>query len=338
MILEVRIKKLFLVLIILNFSCDTEPNYTVLKGSTFGTYYQIKFFEYDEKNPIIDKEIDSIFDHFNSSLSTYISSSIISKVNKNEEVLLDDLFIDVFKKSKIIHEKTNGYFDPSIGTLLEYAGFGPKKTENIISQDSLNIILSTVGFDKIDIIDRQVKKLNYKSKLDFNAIAKGYAVDVISEFLNSKSINDYMVDIGGEIRSSGKNHFKDMFWSIAIDNPLPDRVDDKFYTRIRLQNAAIATSGNYRNFRVDSATGKKYVHIINPINGQFEQTNIFSVSVLSRSCFISDAYATAMMAGSLDNAQKLTQENDEIESLIIYLDNNDELKSFISEGFQEFIF
>ena len=147
-----------------------------------------------------------------------------------------------------------------------------------------------------------------------------------------------MVDIGGEIRSSGKNHFKDMFWSIAIDNPLPDRVDDKFYTRIRLQNAAIATSGNYRNFRVDSATGKKYVHIINPINGQFEQTNIFSVSVLSRSCFISDAYATAMMAGSLDNAQKLTQENDEIESLIIYLDDNDELKSFISEGFEEFIF
>ena len=338
MILGVRIKKLFLVLIILNFSCDTEPNYTVLKGSTFGTYYQIKFFEHDEKNPIIDKEIDSIFDHFNSSLSTYISSSIISKVNKNEQVLLDDLFIDVFKKSKTIHEKTNGYFDPSIGSLLEYAGFGPKKTENIISQDSLNIILSTVGFDKIDIIDRQVKKLNYKSKLDFNAIAKGYAVDVISEFLNSKSIDDYMVDIGGEIRSSGKNHFKDMFWSIAIDNPLPDRVDDKFYTRIRLQNAAIATSGNYRNFRIDSVTGKKYVHIINPINGQFEQTNIFSVSVLSRSCFISDAYATAMMAGSLDNAQKLTQENDEIESLIIYLNNNDELKSFISEGFQEFIF
>ena len=328
MILEVRIKKLFLFLIILNFSCDTEPNYTVLKGSTFGTYYQIKFFEHDEKNPIIDKEIDSIFDHFNSSLSTYISSSIISKVNN----------INLIKKSKIIHEKTNGYFDPSIGTLLEYAGFGPKKTENIISQDSLNIILSTVGFDKIDIIDRQVKKLNYKSKLDFNAIAKGYAVDVISEFLNSKSINDYMVDIGGEIRSSGKNHFKDMLWSIAIDNPLPDKVDDKFYTRIRLQNAAIATSGNYRNFRIDSATGKKYVHIINPINGQFEQTNIFSVSVLSRSCFISDAYATAMMAGSLDNAQKLTQENDEIESLIIYLDNNDELKSFISEGFQEFIF
>ena len=127
MILVARIKKLFLVLIILNFSCDIEPNYKVLKGSTFGTYYQIKFFEYDQKNPIIDKEIDSIFDKFNSSLSTYISSSTISKVNRNEEVLLDDLFIDVFKKSKIIHEKTSGYFDPSIGKLLEYAGFGPKK-------------------------------------------------------------------------------------------------------------------------------------------------------------------------------------------------------------------
>ena len=337
-ILEANLKNFFFLFIVLNISCDSEPNYILLKGSTFGTYYQLKFFEHDKTNPIIEKEIDSIFDHFNSSLSTYISSSIISKVNRNEKVIVDDLFIDVFKKSKIIYEKTDGYFDPSIGTLLDYAGFGPKKNQNIVSKDSLNIILSTVGFDKIDILDGEVRKLNNKSKLDFNAIAKGYAVDVISEFLNSRSINDYMVDIGGEIRTSGKNHFKDMFWSIAIENPLPNKSDDKFYKRINLQNAAIATSGNYRNFRIDSLTGKKYVHIINPINGQFEQTNIFSVSVLSKSCFISDAYATAMMAGSLNNAKKLTQENDEIESLIIYLDDNDELKSFISVGFKEFVF
>ena len=110
-----------------------------------------------------------------------------------------------------------------------------------------------------------------------------------------------MVDIGGEIRTSGKNHLRDMFWSIAIENPIPNKSDDKFYKKITLQNAAIATSGNYRNFRIDSVTGKKYVHIINPINGQFEQTNIFSVSVLSKSCFVSDAFATAMMAGSLDS-------------------------------------
>ena len=222
--------------------------------------------------------------------------------------------------------------------LLDYAGFGPTKNQNIISEDSLAIILNTVGFDKIDIVGGQVRKLNNKSKLDFNAIAKGYAVDVISEFLNSKSIEDYMVDIGGEIRTSGKNHFRDMFWSIAIENPIPNKSDNKFYKKITLQNAAIATSGNYRNFRIDSITGKKYVHIINPINGQFEQTNIFSVSVLSKSCFVSDAFATAMMAGSLDYAKKLTKENDEIESMIIYLDDNDELKSFISEGFQENVF
>ena len=338
MILEANFKNFFFLFILLNISCDSEPNYTLLKGSTFGTYYQVKFFELDKNNSTIEKEIDSIFDHFNSSLSTYISSSIISKVNRNEKVIVDDLFIDIFKKSKIIYEKTNGYFDPSIGLLLDYAGFGPTKNQNIVSQDSLAIILNTVGFDKIDILDREVRKLNYKSKLDFNAIAKGYAVDVISEFLNSKSIKDYMVDIGGEIRTSGKNHFKDMFWSIAIENPIPNKSDDKFYKKITLQNAAIATSGNYRNFRIDSVTGKKYVHIINPINGQFEQTNIFSVSVLSESCFVSDAFATAMMAGNLDHAKKLTKENDEIESMIIYLDDNDELKSFISEGFQENVF
>ena len=283
MILEANFKKLFFLYILLNISCDFEPNYTLLKGSTFGTYYQVKFFELDKKNSTIEKEIDSIFDHFNSSLSTYISSSIISKVNRNEQVIVDDLFIDIFKKSKIIYEKTNGYFDPSIGLLLDYAGFGPTKNQNTVSEDSLAIILNTVGFDKIDIVDGQIRKVNNKSKLDFNAIAKGYAVDVISEFLNSKSIEDYMVDIGGEIRTSGKNHFKDMFWSIAIENPIPNKSDDKFYKKITLQNAAIATSGNYRNFRIDSVTGKKYVHIINPINGQFEQTNIFSVSILSKS-------------------------------------------------------
>ena len=178
-------------------------------------------------------------------------------MNRNEKVIVDDLFIDIFRKSKIIYEKTNGYFDPSIGLLLDYAGFGPTKNQNIVSEDSLAIILETVGFDKIDIIDGQVRKLNNKSKLDFNAIAKGYAVDVISEFLNSKSIDNYMVDIGGEIRTSGKNHLRDMFWSIAIENPIPNKSDDKFYKKITLQNAAIATSGNYRNFRNDSVTGKK---------------------------------------------------------------------------------
>ena len=203
---------------------------------------------------------------------------------------------------------------------------------------NFNKIYKLIKFHKIDIVDGQVRKLNNKSKLDFNAIAKGYAVDVISEFLNSKYIDNYMVNIGGEIRTSGKNHLRDMFWSIAIENPIPNKSDDKFYKKITLQNAAIATSGNYRNFRIDSITGKKYVHIINPINGQFEQTNIFSVSVLSKSCFVSDAFATAMMAGSLDYAKKLTKENDEIESMIIYLDDNDELKSFISEGFQENVF
>ena len=202
MILEANFKNFFFFFILLNISCDSEPNYTLLKGSTFGTYYQVKFFELDKNNSTIEKEIDSIFDRFNSSLSTYISSSTISKVNRNEKVIVDDLFIDIFKKSKIIYEKTNGYFDPSIGLLLDYAGFGPIKNQNIVSEDSLAIILNTVGFDKIDIVDGQVRKLNNKSKLDFNAIAKGYAVDVISEFLNSKSIEDYMVDIGGEIRLS----------------------------------------------------------------------------------------------------------------------------------------
>ena len=132
MTLEANLKKILFLFILLNISCDLEPNYTLLKGSTFGTYYQVKFFECDESNHLIEKEIDSIFNHFNNSLSTYIQSSIISKVNRNEKVIVDDLFNDIFKKSKLIYKKTGGYFDPSIGKLLDYAGFGPLKNKNII--------------------------------------------------------------------------------------------------------------------------------------------------------------------------------------------------------------
>ena len=196
------------------------------------------------------------------------------------------------------------------------------------------LYLKQLALIKLILLTDRSEKLNNKSKLDFNAIAKGYAVDVISEFLNSKSIDNYMVDIGGD-KNIWKKPLQDMFWSIAIENPIPNKSDDKFYKKITLQNAAIATSGNYRNFRIDSVTGKNYVHIINPINGQFEQTNIFSVSVLSKSCFVSDAFATAMMASSLDYAKKLTKENDEIESMIIYLDDNDELKVLFQRDFRK---
>ena len=317
-------------------SCDIKRPYDELSGSTFGTFYNIKFFSNDE-NIINKKEIDSIFSMFDNSLSTYIDTSTISKVNKGENIELDNLFIDVFNKSKVIYNKTGGMFDPSIGNLLEYYGFGPDKTINEINSNEILLILQSVGFDKVSIVNNKLVKQNQFTKLDFNAIAKGYAVDIVGEMLESKGVNDYMINIGGEIRSMGKNHFKDSFWKIGIENPEPKKQDDIISKKVKLNNVSIASSGNYRNYRVDPKTGIKYVHTINPINGKSQQSNILSASVISKSCFVADAYATAMMVGNLDYIINLTENNDEIESLIIYFDSNNNLSEYISDGFKELI-
>ena len=160
-------------------SCNYQKPYEEFQGSIFGTYYNVKFFSHAE-DLIKQSDLDSIFSIFNNSLSTYINSSIISRVNKNEDVLVDELFIDVFNKSKVIFQKTAGLFDPTIGELLEYYGFGPNKEINDIDQNQILLILKSVGFDKVSIVNNKVLKQNLLTKLDFNAIAKGYAVDIIA--------------------------------------------------------------------------------------------------------------------------------------------------------------
>ena len=201
-------------------SCQSDFSYKNFTGYTFGTYYDIKVFS--EKEILLsDKNFDSIFLAFNNSFSTYKNSSIISKLNNGDDVDIDDLFFDVYNKSKILNSKTNGLFDPTIGLLLEYYGFGPENSKNIIDEDSILQIMETVGFEKISINNRKLIKKNIRTKLDFNAIAKGYAVDVISNYIESKGFLNYLIDIGGEIKSSGTNISKKDHWKIAINNPDP---------------------------------------------------------------------------------------------------------------------
>ena len=317
--------------LILFTSCSNKIQLNNLNGYTFGTYYDIKFFS--ESKNFDESDLDSIFQEFNSSLSTYISSSIISKINLNDEYFVDDLFIDVYNKSKAIYILTEGYFDPTIGLLLEYYGFGPPNNFDF-KKYSFSEILSSVGFDKTRLSSDTIIKDNKLTKLDFNAIAKGYAVDIIASAMDKKNIDNYLIDIGGEIKSKGSNINKNEFWKVAINNPDLNS-EDKYYKILNLNNLSIATSGNYRNYKIDSITKKKYVHVINPINGKSEQGNILSVSVLSKSCFEADAYATAMMLGDLEYAIDLTNRVGEIESFIIYVDSNNDITDYSSDGFMK---
>ena len=254
MILVDNLRKSFFALsfLILFTSCSSNIQLNTLNGYTFGTYYDIKFFS--ESKNFDESDLDSIFQEFNSSFSTYISSSIISKINSNDEYFVDDLFIDVYNKSKGIYELTEGYFDPTIGLLLEYYGFGPPNNFDF-KKYSFSEILSSVGFDKTRLSSDTIIKDNKLTKLDFNAIAKGYAVDIIASVMDQKNIDNYLIDIGGEIRSKGSNINKNEFWKVAINNPDLNS-EDKYYRILNLNNLSIATSGNYRNYKIDSITKK----------------------------------------------------------------------------------
>ena len=208
-------------------------------------------------------------------------------------------------------------FDPSIGLLLEYYGFGPNKIQNNINEDSIFNIMMSVGFDKISINNRKLNKENIRTKLDFNAIAKGYAVDVISNYIESKGVSNYLIDIGGEIKSSGINILKNRNGKF-INNP-DLKSESNYYKLLELQNISIAHQVTIVIIKL-TLNQEKYVHTINPINGKSQETNVLSASVISESCFTADAFATTMMVGDIDNAIKLTEDNDEIDSFIIYIE------------------
>ena len=331
MILVSNNKNIISILIFFSFivSCDTESKSYDLSGPTFGTYYKIKYYSNKTTNSLKQSEIDSIFENFNNSFSTYLSSSIISKINSGQNIKLGNLFQDMFFKSKILYNQTDGMFDPSIGLLLDYYGFGPDKKSKTIK--NFNLIMESVGYNKLDIVDNRLVKQNIFTKLDFNAIAKGYAVDVIAELLNNKLIDNYLIDIGGEIRVKGKNLQKNNFWTVAINDPNLDS-QKQFYKVLQLNDKSIATSGNYRNFRIDSITNRKYVHTLNPINGKSEQTDILSASVIANSCFEADAFATALMAGDFDNAKKLIEKNNQIDVYLIYVNSLNKVLDYYTEG------
>tara|TARA_B100001113_G_scaffold346981_1_gene338653 strand:+ start:3465 stop:4451 length:987 start_codon:yes stop_codon:yes gene_type:complete len=302
------------------FSCN-QNNKITLQGLEFGTSYSVQYFSENQIN--FSNEIDSIFGLINSSMSTYIDNSIISRVNNDESIELDNHFINVFNTSKKIFNKTNGKFDPSVGVLVNFWGFGPKYVKKPIDSLEFVNLKKLVGFDMfgIDNSNHIIRPKN--SFLDFNAIAKGYAVDLISVFLENNDIKNYLVEIGGEIRVKGVNLSKNNPWVVGIDAPNYDITREIFNTT-ELKNSAMATSGIYRKYKVDS-NGKRYAHILDPISGAPTKTNILSVSVISDNCIEADAYATALHVMSLTEIGIFLKTNTDLNVYIIYENEKNEI-------------
>ena len=316
---------LIFLLILTACSLKKEMQTVRLEGFVFGTTYHITFVN-DTPNTY-QKQIDSLFYLVNKSTSTYIPTSDISKINKGDStIIVDKIFKEVFQKSKRIFKETDGFFDPTVGNLVNAWGFGPEEGKKEFTDEEVRKMMQFVGLDKVQLVNNQIKKQSPEIFLDFNSIAKGFGIDVIGRFLESKNITNYLVEIGGEIRAKGKN-LSENFWKVAIEQPNTDGTQS-FQATIQLENESMATSGNYRKFRI-AKDGNKYVHTVNPKTGFATESNLLSASVILNSdCADVDAYATAFMAMGLEKTKTFLKTHKKIKVVLMYLDAKNTIKEY----------
>ena len=307
--------KFFSFLSLLIISCNNDSsNYKRIQGDALGTTYKV-IVQSELNSSEIKQSIDSIFEVVNNSMSTYRTNSIISRVNQSQNpVEVDIHFIEVFKKSQEIWNLSNGYFDPTAGSIVNLYGMGPNTNVQSINRYKIDSVMQHVGLDKV-YLDQQNRIVKAKEGIyiDFNAIAKGYSVDLIKDLLIKINSENFLIEVGGELITMGKNDKKKK-WKVAIQNPIDLT---SYYSEISLDGMALATSGNYRKFRIDSQTGVRYAHIVNPINGESMTNNILSASVVSSSCIEADAWATSLMLMDPKEAKKIINNIPDIEALIL---------------------
>ena len=333
-------KKIVIILVSLQFialQCNRkEPGagYMKLNGEALGTTFNIQYENVHDKNYY--REIDSLFELVNNSLSTYRPGSVISRINRGDTgVVVDSFFIEVFSTAKKVWKKTGGSFDITVAPLVNAWGFGfTEKSE--IDSSLIDSLLSRTGFENVALKERKVVKTKPGIMLDANAIAKGYCVDVLAEFIEKQDIENYLVEVGGEIRTKGKNS-RGGDWIIGIDKPVDNNQvpGANLQAKVALSGKSLATSGNYRRFYVKD--GIKYAHTINPETGWPVNHNLLSASVIADRCITADAYATAFMVKGLDESIKLAENLPGVEAYFIYSDNKGDFKVHFTEGFKELI-
>lgn len=313
-----------LLIIVLQVSCQQpHPQVKYLKGFALGTSYNIQY-DGNASEEEIQNGIDALFYELNRSLSTYLPQSDISKINRGDTtVVVDHHFKAVFEKATEVWKATGGYFDPTVGALVNAYGFGPENAISVIEASQKDSLLRLTGWEKVTLTEQNTILKEYPEiYIDFNALAKGYVVDVIGNFLHKNNSTNYMVEIGGEIVAKGISPKTQQPWKIAIDDPREES-QSRFIKTLSLEDQALASSGNYRKYRMDPNTGERYVHSINPITGSAYKSNILSTSVKAPNCMTADAWATALMVMPIEEGRDLVEEIPHIEALWATAEGND---------------
>lgn len=316
------------------YSCNTgisQLQKVQFSGKAQGTYYAVTY--YDTLGRNFQPQIDSLLNDFDQTVSLWVDSSLLRRINSNQTSTLNLLMMDLLDKSLQISLLTDGYFDITVGKLVKAWGFG---FSDPMTMDSLVVdsLMQYVGYAKVQVVDGELKKEHAEIELDFNAIAQGFSSDMMADFLLSKGIVNYLVDIGGEVVARGYKPNGD-HWIVGIEKPAEDKYSNQeVEIKINLDNMSVVTSGNYRKYYENN--GVKYSHTINPFTGFPVSHTLLSVSVLSPNAWEADAMATAFMVMGLEKSLKFLKNNPGYEAYFIYNDNG-KYKTYATEGFKTII-
>ena len=328
-----NIKLLLFFASIFVFSGCQKPvaKYIYNRGIIHGAPYLIVYESPEGKD--MQSEIDTLLKEYNMIFSVYEKKSVISKVNNNEEVTLTPEFIACFNKAMEISQISDGAFDITCGPMVNAWGFGPEEKQKMTPErvDSLKLL---TGYQKVKIENGKVVKENQNMKLDMNALCDGYFCDLICEFLQQKGCKNYMTEIGGEVKARGKNE-KGNIWTIGINKPVDENVfvNNEIQAKVHVENKALATSGNYRNFYIED--GKKYAHTIDPKTGYPVQHSLLSATVITEDGMTADGFATTFMVLGLEKSIELSKQMPEMEVYFIYADETGNNQVYMSENFKQ---
>ena len=309
--------------------------YQKLQGSVFHTFYHITY--QGERN--YSKEIDSLFRAFDGSLSMFNDTSVITRMNRNDpEVVANDYFRHVFDKARYVSDRTQGAFDITVAPLVNLWGFGFKNSDKVTPQ-AVDSILQFVGYQSVSLSDDgHLQKTDPRTILDASSIAKGYMSDIIGDYLRAQGVNNYMVEIGGEIALQGVNPHGNA-WTVGIARPVVDSLqqDHGYQAYLSLSEGGLATSGNYRNFYEKG--GKRYAHTIDPHTGYPIQRDVLSATVIAPDCMTADAFATAFMVLGKDKALEVMANEPSVEGYLITPSPTDstQLEVVYSDGFEKYL-
>ena len=301
------------------------------QGLVFGTIYKITY----QSKVNLKNEIEDALKQVDFSLSPFNKKSVITKINNNTDMTADSLFTDVYLLAEQISKETHGAFDITVAPLVNAWGFG-FDSSTLVDSITIDSLRQFIGFNKVSLQNGKIVKSDPRIKLDCSSIAKGYGVDCVARLLDKKGIENYMIDIGGELVMKGKNAKMDT-WRIGINKPIEDSLsqNQELQTVLTLTNAGLATSGNYRNFYYKD--GKRYAHTIDPRIGYPVQHNILSATVVAKDCATADAYATSFMVLGLDSAKAICNRHPELDAYFIYATPDGKNDIYFTEGMRHYI-